>query len=132
MIGWNIWYSIIGIDNPSLYISNFNIINVSLSIILYTFFRIFSHSPNSIVEILLYCLLFWLYDEVISNKIFSSFIIISFFSLPITLNNISSMEPFVIWFSISFNNILIIWILLLFILQILFKNFIDVHSFICL
>ena len=59
----NGWYTskwAIGIDNPSLFISAFNIIKDLFLLIAYFSFNIFSHSPNDITEIFLYSISFWL------------------------------------------------------------------------
>ena len=59
----NGWYTskwTIGIDNPSLFISAFNIIKDLFLLIAYFSFNIFSHSPNDITEIFLYSISFWL------------------------------------------------------------------------
>ena len=74
---------------------------MSFSSILYFLFNIFSHSPNFIVEILVYILLFWFSDVVIWYKALSSSINISFFS-SITLLIIIFKLRFIISSLISF------------------------------
>ena len=97
-----------GIFEPSINESIFNINNELFGFILYSFFKIVSHSPKLIEEILWLLLFFWLSVEVIWIRIsllfttisFSPLIILSNCSLNWSLENKSFISSIILLFSL--------------------------------